>query len=124
MAQTTAMETATTSTVELAHICRRVLDGLQEHSLAEPTLLERAKLAFEHDSIEAARHQLAVVAKDAATSENIEVTALFNVLHDAVSAFNEHVGPLLHMEDRSQRFQEFKAWMAPPMNGEKTQQLP
>lgn len=115
------METGTKSTVDLAHTCRSVLNELQRHALVEPTLLERSKLAFEHDSIEAARHQLAVVTKDASTTENTEVHALFLTLHDDLNAFNEHVGPLLHMEDRSQRFAEFKASMADPMFGENGQ---
>ncbi len=115
------METGTKSTVDLAHTCRGLLNELQRHTLAEPTLLERAQAAFEHDSIEAARHQLAVVVKDASSTENPAVHDLFLALHDAVNTFNEHVGPLLHMEDRSQRFAEFKAWMADPIAGENGQ---
>lgn len=115
------METGTKSTVDLAHTCRGLLHDPQGHELAEPTLRERTRLAFEHDSIEATRHQLAVVSKDASTTENTTVQALFLALHQAVNAFNEHVGPLLNMEDRSQRFAEFKAWMADPIAGENGQ---
>lgn len=116
-----SMVTGTKSTIDLAHTCRGLLHDLQGHELAEPTLRERSRLAFEHDSIEATRHQLAVVSKDASTTENTTVQALFLALHQAVNAFNDHVGPLLHMEDRSQRFAEFKAWMADPIAGENGQ---
>lgn len=116
------MHTETASTVDLAHKCRRLLNDLSSSHLEEPTLVDRASMAFELDSIEDARHQLAMVAKDAAATEHPEVFARFREMHDAVSAFNDHVGPLLHMEDRRQRFAEFKAWMVGPMIGEDPQQ--
>ena len=116
------MHTAITSTVDLAHTCRRLLNDLRSRHLQEPTLLGSASMAFELDSIEAARHQLARTAKDADSTEQPDVCERFRELHAAMSAFNDQVGPLLHMEDRSQRFAEFKAWMADPMNGELPQQ--
>ena len=112
------MTTLVNSSVALAHMCHRVLNALDNLPISERSLLLRAKRAFEMDSVEAARLQLAQVAHDAYLTETREVYPLFLELHDELSSFSGHLGPLMKVEDRRASFRDFKAWLNMPLPGD------
>jgi hypothetical protein len=98
------------STVEMAQRCGAVLSALEANTLKDPSLFQRTRAAFNGYSIEGAREQLGEIVQQA-SQETAAVQALIRELHAIVTVFNQQVGPILQMEDRRQRFDQFKAWM-------------
>ena len=98
------------STVDMAQRCGALLNMLANAISTNPTLLSRTRAAFNGDSIEGTREELGTLVQQA-VQEAPAVQGQLRELHAIISIFNQQVGPILNLEDRRQRFDEFKTWM-------------